>query len=242
MLEQCTRPLREVGARQDIIREGDTPDKVFLILAGFACRYKIIEGGRRQIMAYLVPGDFCDFQAFILNEMDHNIGTLSACQVVEIPRSVILAMTDRPAIARSLWWASLVDSATLREWLVNMGQRPAEQRIAHLLCELLVRLEAVGLVTDNTYMLPITQTDLGDTMGLTVVHANRMLASLRDEALIEVDVRKITIRDVRRLKAFSGFNANYLHLDNPARMTRRSDAWIPRGDLSKARTDNADPG
>ena len=224
LLERCSRPLRQYAAKQDIIREGDSTKNVFLILAGFACRYKIIEGGRRQIMAYLVPGDFCDFQVFILNEMDHNIGTLSACQVVEIPRPVILEVTDRPAIARAFWWASLVDAATLREWLVNMGQRPAEQRIGHLLCELLVRLEAVGLVTDNMYTLPITQTDLGDTMGLTVVHVNRMLMNMRDEGLIEVDAKKLTIKDVRRLKAFSGFNPNYLHLNNMAVATTKADA------------------
>lgn len=224
LLGRCDRPLRQYAAKQDIIREGDGTEYVYLILAGFACRYKIIEGGRRQIMAYLVPGDFCDFQVFILNEMDHNIGTLSACQVVEIPRSVILEVTSRPAIARAFWWASFVDAATLREWLVNMGQRPAEQRIGHLLCELLVRLEAVGLVRDNTYTLPITQTDLGHTMGLTVVHVNRMLMSLRDEGLIEVDAKRITIRDVRRLRMFSGFNPNYLHLKNSAFATNKADA------------------
>lgn len=212
LLDRHSRPVHEIAAKRDIIREGDTPDKVFLILSGFACRYKLIEDGRRHIMAYLVPGDFCDFQVFILEEMDHNIGTLSRCQVVELPRQAVLELTERPAIARAFWWAALVDAAVLREWLVNIGQRPGEERIAHLLCELLVRLEAVGLVKDNTYTLPITQTDLGDTMGITVVYANRMLMHLRDQGLIEINDKELTVRDVTKLKALSGFDPNYLHL------------------------------
>jgi CRP-like cAMP-binding protein len=107
-----------------------------------------------------------------------------------------------------------VDSAILREWLVNMGQRPAEERIGHLLCELLVRLEAVGLVRDKSYALPISQADLADALGVTVVHANRMLMALRDQNLIELDARELLIRDVERLKAFSGFDPNYLHLEH----------------------------
>ncbi|WP_427024760.1 Crp/Fnr family transcriptional regulator [Aureimonas ureilytica] len=213
LLERHSRPLREIPAKQDIIREGDTPDDVFLILSGFACRYKLIEGGKRQIMAFLVPGDFCDFQVFILKQMDHNIGTLSRCQVVRIKRDAILSLTERPAIARAFWWASLVDAGILREWLVNIGQRTAETRIGHLLCELLVRLEAVGLVKDNSYSLPISQNDLADAMGVTVVHTNRMLMALRDQNLIDLEDRELVVRDVAKLKALSGFNPNYLHLD-----------------------------
>lgn len=212
LLDRYSRPVREIEAKRDIIREGDSPQNVFLILSGFACRYKLIEGGKRQIMAYLVPGDFCDFQVFILKAMDHSIGTLSGCHVVELPRQAVLDLTERPAIARAFWWASLVDSATLREWLVNIGSRDAETRIAHLLCELLMRLEVVGLVKDNTYTLPITQTDLADTMGMTNVHANRMLTNLREQGLIEIDAKEMFVKDVERLKIFSGFDPNYLHL------------------------------
>lgn len=212
LLERHSRPLREIPAEHDIIREGDIPDDVVLILSGFACRYKLIAGGRRQIMAFLIPGDFCDFQVFILKQMDHNIGTLSRCQVVRIKREAILQLSERPAIARALWWASLVDAATLREWLVNIGQRSAEERIGHLLCELLMRLQAVGLVRDNIYSLPISQNDLADALGVSVVHANRMLMALRDHDLIELAAREVVVKDVKRLKSFSGFDAKYLHL------------------------------
>ena len=212
VLDRLSRPLREVPAKWEIIREGEKPKCVFVIISGFACRYKLINGGKRQIMAYMLPGDTCDFNIFILKRMDYGIATLSRCQVLELSREAILELTKHPAITRALWWANLVDEATMREWLVNIGQRPAEQRIGHLLCEILTRLEIVGLVKDNTYTLPVTQTDLADTLGMTVVHANRMLTSLRVRGLIDIDGRNLIINDAERLKAFSGFDSNYLHL------------------------------
>jgi CRP-like cAMP-binding protein len=212
VLERHSQPLREVPAKRDIIREGEKPNCVFVIISGFACRYKIIGKGKRQIMAYMLPGDACDYNVFILKRMDHTIATLSRCQVLELSREAILELTKHPAIVRALWWANLVDEATMREWLVNIGQRPAEQRIGHLLCEILTRLEIVGLVKENTYTLPVTQTDLADTLGITVVHANRMLTSLRGRGLIDIDARNVIVKDVERLRAFSGFVPNYLHL------------------------------
>ncbi|MET0168933.1 MAG: Crp/Fnr family transcriptional regulator [Aliihoeflea sp.] len=212
LLDLHTRPVKEIPAKRDIVQEGDRPTDVTLILSGFACRYKMIKGGRRQIMAYLVPGDFCDFHIFIFNEMDHSISTLSRCQVVSLSRNDILKLSERPAIARAFWWSALVEAAVLREWLVSIGQRTADERIAHLLCEILVRLRAVGLVKENRYTLPITQTDLADTVGMTVVHANRMLMSLRAAGLIELDGKELTVTDVDGLMRLSGFKANYLHL------------------------------
>jgi CRP-like cAMP-binding protein len=214
LLDDVIQPAQRVGARMDLIREGDAPSDVNLILEGFACRYKMIPDGTRQIMAYLVPGDFCDLHVFILEAMDHTIATLSSCTVVKIPRAQILELMERPAIARAFWWAALVDEATLREWLVNIGARPAEHRVAHLLCELLLRLEAVGLTNGDTYELPITQAELADTVGLTSVHVNRVLQRLRGDGLITLKGKHLVIRDVARLKAFSGFNPNYLHLSD----------------------------
>lgn len=212
LLDEVISHSSQVGPREDLIREGEVPDDVHLILDGFACRYKILNDGTRQIMAYLIPGDFCDLHVFILRAMDHSIGTLSRCKVVDIPRRRVLQMTERPSIARALWWATLVDEATLREWLVNIGGRPAEQRVGHLLCELLLRLRAVGMADDDGYELPITQAELADTMGLSTVHANRVLQRLRAEKLITLSGRKLVILDLPKLWAFSGFNPNYLHL------------------------------
>ena len=172
-------------------------------------------------MAYLVPGDLCDLHVFILKKMDHSIGTLSVCRVVDIPRNRILEMLERPAIAQALWWSALVDEATLREWLVNIGRRPAEQRVGHLLCELLMRLQTVGLANGTSYELPITQSDVAETMGLTLVHVNRVLQRLRARNLITLGYKRLVINDVAALKAFSEFNPNYLHLDENAKTLER---------------------
>ena len=212
LLEIVAARSRHVAGRTDLIREGEAPEDVRLILDGFACRYKITSDGKRHIMAYLVPGDFCDLHVFILKAMDHGITTLSPCQVVDIPRAQILELLTRPAIAQALWWAALVDEATLREWLVNIGSRSAEERIAHLLCELLLRLRTVGLANGGHYELPITQAELGDTMGLTTVHVNRVLQSLRAAGMITLKGKNLVILDEEKIMAFSGFNANYLHL------------------------------
>ncbi len=203
---------RTVKAHKDIIREGESPDDVHLITSGFACRHKILPDGTRQIFAYLLPGDFCDLHVFILDVMDHAISTLSPCTVVDIPRKAILRLTERPAIARALWWATLVDESTLREAVVNMGRRPAEERVAHFICELLARLEVIGLVADNMFNLPITQAELGDTMGLSTVHVNRVLQYLRRQKLITFGKGSMNVLDVEALKRFSRFNPNYLHL------------------------------
>ena len=191
-----------VGPHQDIIREGEAPDDVHLIVSGMAYRQKITANGSRQIIAYLLPGDFCDLNVFILDQMDHTITTLSECLVVDIPRDTILRLTERPAIARALWWATLVDEGTLREALVNIGQRRAEERMAHFLCEMLLRLDAVGLVVDNSFDLPITQQDLANTLGLSAVHINRIVQRLRSRNFVVMGRRRVTILDPAALKAF----------------------------------------
>ena len=214
--------VRRIGPRVDLIREGEEPENVHLILDGFACRYKVLPDGERQIMAILVPGDFCDLNVFILDQMDHNIGTISECQVVDIPRASIDAITaHHPLITRALWWCALVDEAILREWLVNIGGRPPNQRIAHLMCELLLRLEAVGHVTDNGFPFPFTQTDIADTMGLSNVHVNRSMRELTSLGLITLQQRVLTIHDPDRLKAYCRFEPNYLHLRNTRWQGRR---------------------
>ena len=212
VLDKVIAQTCSVDPRQDLIREGEQPNNVRLILDGLACRYKLLRDGRRQIFAYLVPGDFCDLHTFVLKSMDHSIATVSRCEVVEIPRQTVLDLTENhPRIAQALMWVTLVDEGTLREWIVNIGQRSARESLAHLLCELLVRLEAVGLVQGGDYDLPLTQAELGDTLGLSVVHVNRVLKHLRTKGLVTVSERSVRIPDVKKLKDYAGFNPNYLH-------------------------------
>jgi CRP-like cAMP-binding protein len=201
----------------DLIAEGDKPEAVFMLLEGWAFRYKHLVEGGRQIMAYLVPGDLCHVRFFLFEEMDHSIGLLSDARVAKIPAAEMLDVMDRyPRIERALMWATLVDESTLREWLLNIGQRDALQRISHLFCELCVRLNVVKLVEDNkTFALPLTQAELADTTGMTTVHVNRSLQRLRQDGLISTKEGKLTILDFKRLAKIGGFNAAYLHTDGP---------------------------
>lgn len=211
------RQARRLRRGTDLIAEGDKPDSVFLLLEGWAYRYKSMVDGGRQIMAYLLPGDLCDVQIFLFEEMDHSIGLLSEALVAKIPAAEMLDMMDRyPRIERALMWATLVDEATLREWLLNVGQRNALQRLAHLFCELCVRLNVVQLVDDTgTFVLPLTQAELGDTTGMTTVHVNRSLQKLRQDKLIVSRDGRLTILDFARLAEVAGFNPAYLHTDGP---------------------------
>jgi CRP-like cAMP-binding protein len=212
-LHELVSEVRAFGPREDIIPEGARPNEVHAVLEGYACRYKMLADGSRQIMAWLVPGDMCDLHVSILGEMDHGIATLSACRIGFIPREAVEALTEQGGrLNRALWWATLVDEAVLREWMVGMGRRPADKQIAHLFCELRLRLRSVGLVSDATFELPVTQEEMADTVGMTPVHVNRVLQQLRQAGLIALKGKALTILDVERLEAFADFDPNYLHL------------------------------
>ena len=213
LLEEVMAHRRPAPAGVDLISEGDNPEHVRLVLEGWAFRYKTLPNGRRQIIAFLLPGDFCDLHVAILKRMDHSIGVLAPASVVEIPRATIEELTTHPRIARALWWATLVEEGIVREWLVNMGQRPADRAMAHLFCELLVRLRVIGLERDGAYDFPLTQQDLGDALGLSAVHVNRTLQQLRAEGLISLKDGVLTVLDEKRLTKSASFNPNYLHLE-----------------------------
>jgi CRP-like cAMP-binding protein len=213
-LDDLCTDTRTWGAGGTLIREGERPEVVFLLLDGWACRYKLLPDGSRQIMAYLIPGDLCDIHIFILKAMDHSIGLLSEANVAAISKAAMQrTLEERPAIARALFWSTLVDEATLREWLVNMGQRDAYARLAHLFCEMWLRMKQIGLTHGNSFTLPLTQEELGDTMGLTSVHVNRVLQRLRAEGLLSLARGQMTLHDIDRLREIAGFDPNYLHLD-----------------------------
>lgn len=224
-LVRAIRDTRQIGARQDVIAEGQKPDNVHVVLDGFACRYKLLHDGERQIMAFLVPGDMCDLHITILGAMDHNIGTLGPCLMAFLPKDVLADLTEaRPAVNRALWWATLVDEGTLREWLVSMGRRPADKQMAHLFCELLLRLESVGKAKGNSFDFPVTQTDLGDTLGLSPVHVNRVLQQLRADGLIALSDKTLKVLDREGLEEFAGFDPNYLHLKQRPKGTNETRA------------------
>ena len=211
----CRSPQR-VKKRATIIQAGDRPEDVHLILRGFACRMKYLPSGRRQIMALLIPGDFCDLNAGFLDAMDYNIVMLSPGMIVNVSQAAVEELRSHPRIMPALWWAALVDEAISREWLVNMGQREADQRIAHLICEIYMRLALVGLVDDNAFNMSITQEEIGEMVGLSTVHVNRTVQYLRAEGFITWKAPNMVIHDLPRFKEFADFQDDYLHLKRRA--------------------------
>ena len=197
----------------DIISEGSVPKSVFLLKEGMAIRYRNMPDGGRQIMTFLIPGDLCDMHVFLLKAMDHSIGTITPVRVAPISRENMMDLfSRRPRISAALWWSSLQEEAMLRERIVSLGRRDARGRVAYLLCELLWRHMAVGLTNGEAFRLPLTQVELGDTLGLTAVHVNRILKEFRKLELIAMEDRVLNLLDVQGLQDRAGFNNDYLHL------------------------------
>jgi len=210
--------VRELSARRDVIREGDKPRGVNLMIEGWACRYKQLPDGRRQIVQFFIPGDLCDSNVFILKEMDHSIGAITRLRYAEIsPADFEDLLARSPRIAQALWWNELVCASISREWTTNVGQRSAFERLAHLFCEMYLRLRAVGLTENGSCDWPVTQNDLAEATGLTAVHVNRTLQELRRQNMIELQGKKLNIPDLERLEEAAMFNPNYLHLDREGR-------------------------
>jgi len=206
---------RVLRAREDIIREGEAPRFVNLVLQGWACRFKHLDDGRRQIMAFFLPGDLCDLNAFLLRQMDHSLGTISEATIAELTHDALEDLAGHhPRIRQALWWEALVGAAVQREWTVNLGQRSALERVAHVLCELFLRLRAVGLTDGDICEWPLTQTELADTTGLSPVHVNRTLQELRASGLILLKGKVLRIPDLDALQRAAMFNPNYLHLEH----------------------------
>lgn len=209
---------RNFAAGADLVREGQRPQVSTLVIEGFTTRYRLLSDGQRQITAIHVPGDFVDLHSFVLKEMDHSVGALSRCRTIMFPHERLTHITEQhPHLTRVLWLMTLLDGAIHREWLVAMGRRSAPQQMAHLICELYVRLGVTGLVRDSTFTLPITQIELGDALGLSAVHVNRVLQELRTENLFTWQGHTIHILDWPRLQDRAEFDPRYLHLNSEPR-------------------------
>jgi CRP-like cAMP-binding protein len=205
--------LKSVAPHQDLVRYGDRPSECCLLVDGFVCRYMLTEHGKRQIMSFHMSGDILDLHSLALTVMDHNLGTLVPSKVAYIPHESIREVMSRyPNVANALWRDTLIDAAIFREWLVGMGSRSGKTRIAHLLCELLVRFRAVGLTKDYAYELPITENDLGDALGLASIQVRDILTELTRDGLIKSEGRTLVIEEWDALKNVGEFDPAYLHV------------------------------
>ena len=203
--------LRTVDRDGFIIREGEKPVSCNVVLGGSAFRQKVVHNGARQIISFHFPGEFIDLQSCLLTVNDHSVQAMMACKLAAVPKDVLLALVDRrPGIARALWYDTLLEGAIFREWVVNVGRRNARERIAHLLCEFAVRLEASG-ESGGVYTLPITQEQIADATGMTPVHTNRTIQALRKEGLISWSGGRLAVHDWAALRSIGDFSELYLH-------------------------------
>jgi CRP-like cAMP-binding protein len=203
--------FRMFAAGDTIVHQGDRPKHCTLLVNGFASRFSILDDGGRQITAVHVAGDFVDLHSFPLKRMDHNIGALSECEILQFPHTALTDVTSRhPHLTRLLWMLTLLDGAIHRRWLVAMGRTSALSHTAHLICELYLRLEAVGKASDFRMQLPLTQIELADTIGISSVHANRVLQELRASKMISWEGREVRLLDWNRLADVGRFDDEFL--------------------------------
>lgn len=208
----------EVPAKQTISRRGEPVDKSILLISGMMCRYKDLRNGQRQITALHVPGDFLDLHGFTLKRLDHDIMSLCPSRIAYAPHDKLTEITaDFPHLTRLLWFSTNLDAAMHREWELSLGQRSGVARAAHLFCELYERLKIVGMVQGNEFDLPINQTELGECLGLTVVHTNRVLRELRQQGLARFSRGRVVIDDMEGLRSAAEFDPLYLYLENATR-------------------------
>ncbi|TFI57562.1 Crp/Fnr family transcriptional regulator [Sphingomonas parva] len=208
----------EVRADRRVVTAGETVNVCTILLSGIACRHKDLRDGSRQITELNVAGDYTDLHSFTLKRLDHDILALTDCSLAVVPHERLRAITEAfPHLARVYWFATNLDAAIHREWVLSLGRRTALARIAHLFCEMQVRLGLVGLAEPARYALPITQTDIAECLGLTSVHVNRTLKDLRERGVVEFRNGMVEIGDPARLKAEAEFDPAYLYLEKRVR-------------------------
>jgi CRP-like cAMP-binding protein len=217
-LAEVLSEARAIPAGTDLVREGDRPGRSTLVLSGLTCRYSSLASGKRQITAIHIPGDFVDLHSFLIKTMDHAVATLTPCIVSYAPHEGLERITERfPHLGRLLWLLTLIDASIHRQWLVTMGAYPALNRTAHLLCELFARLTFDSVQVADSLTLPITQADLGDTLGLSTVHTNRVIQELRSRGLIQWQGQEIRMLNWQGLSDLAQFDPLYLHLTREPR-------------------------
>jgi CRP-like cAMP-binding protein len=213
-IRSAVAETRVVSANQILVRTGEKLHSSLILLNGWLARRKDLRGGERQVIGLHIAGDFADLHGFTLKSLDHDVVTLSDCTIGIVPHERLREMTEHhPRLGRAYWLSTNVDAAMNRELALSLGRRPAISRMAHLFCELYVRLEAVGRARPDGYQFPLTQRELAQCLGLTLVHANRTIQEIRRRRLVELENRQLTILDRGGLEDLAEFDPAYLYLE-----------------------------
>ena len=208
--------VRHWEAGRTIVSDGSRPTECCLVIEGFCVRAKTILDGQRQILSIHIPGEIPDLQSLHLHRMDHDLIAVAPSTLGFISHTSMRALTRaNPNVTEVLWRDTLIDSAIFREWIVNVGQRPAVSRLAHIVVELRTRLAVTGRAVGDTFEMPLTQEQIGEALGITSVHANRVIKQLRDENIIEISRGRVTVLDEAKLAELAQFDDRYLH-HNPS--------------------------
>jgi CRP-like cAMP-binding protein len=210
---------REVEPGEDIVREGDEPETVMLVMDGLLARYHLRSDGKRQYLSFHMAGDLPDAQTLFLNRMDHAICALGRARIGLIAHEDVLAVLHRrPLIADAIWRETLIDAAIFRAAISNLGTRPARTRMAHLFCELYYRARNSGVAKPGSYDLPLHQGQLGDALAMSLVTVNRTLQALRRTGAMQFRNNRMTVHDWPRLAEIARFDPSYLHIRRPVRL------------------------
>jgi CRP-like cAMP-binding protein len=204
--------VRDFPAGREVVRDGQRATECCLIVEGFCIRSKTIADGKRQILSIHIPGEIPDLMSLFLHVMDHDLSTLTACRLGFINHEILRQLhRRRPNVAEMFWRDTLIDASMFREWIVNVGQRAAPARLAHVMAELRERLRVIGRVDGNSFEMPLTQEEIGEALGTTGVHVNRVIRQLREDGIVELQRGRVTVLDEARFLELADFDDRYLH-------------------------------
>lgn len=204
--------VKDYPAERAVVSDGERATECCLIVEGFCVRSKTTSDGKRQILSIHIPGEIPDLMSLFLHVMDHDLSTITPCTLSFIRHETLQRLhRRRPVVAELFWRDTLIDAAMFREWIVNVGQRPAPARLAHVMIELRERLRVIGRVEHNSFDMPLTQEQIGEALGVTAVHANRVIKQLRQDGIVDFHRGRVTVLDEGKFLELADFDDRYLH-------------------------------
>jgi CRP-like cAMP-binding protein len=211
VLNSLYQRRRTFVAGRDLVDQGQADQAAYILCSGWACSYKLLSDGQRQIIDFDIPGDFLGLRSVLLRVSDHSIVPVTDIEVTEVHAAHLLeAFAQTPRLAAAVLWAASRDGAVVVEHLVGVGRRDAGERLAHFLLELGARLTLVGMGSKAGYDCPLSQYMLADALGLSAVHVNRVLRQLREREMMTFRDGRVTFTNYAKLIEFAQFDPAYL--------------------------------